>query len=167
MPHIFCIANQKGGVGKTTTTVNLAAGLAQLGQRVLIIDLDPQGNATMGSGVDKRTMERSVYDVLLEDATIAEARARSPKGGYDVLGANRELAGAEIELVTLERRDRRLKTAIEAAEADYDFVLIDCPPQWADLCPWRDRAHAVRVLCAGGAHRPGQHRQAGACQPQP
>ena len=128
MPHIFCIANQKGGVGKTTTTVNLAAGLAQIGQRVLIIDLDPQGNATMGSGVDKRTLTHSVYDVLLEDATIAEARVRSPKGGYDVHGANRELAGAEIELVTLERRDRRLKTALEAAAADYDFVLIDCPP---------------------------------------
>ena len=94
MPHIFCIANQKGGVGKTTTTVNLAAGLAQIGQRVLIIDLDPQGNATMGSGVDKRTLTHSVYDVLLEDATIAEARVRSPKGGYDVSVAIRELAGA-------------------------------------------------------------------------
>jgi len=128
MPHIFCIANQKGGVGKTTTTVNLAAGLAREGQRVLIVDLDPQGNATMGSGVDKRTLARSVYDVLLEDASIAEARVRSEKAGYDVLGANRELAGAEVELVNLERRDRRLKTAIEAASADYDFVLIDCPP---------------------------------------
>ncbi|MDE2592615.1 MAG: ParA family protein [Burkholderiales bacterium] len=128
MPHIFCIANQKGGVGKTTTTVNLAAGLAKIGQRVLIIDLDPQGNATMGSGVDKRTLEQTVYDVLLEAATIAQARIRSEKAGYDVLGANRELAGAEIELVNLERRDRRLKTAIEAAAADYDFVLIDCPP---------------------------------------
>jgi chromosome partitioning protein len=128
MPHIFCIANQKGGVGKTTTTVNLAAGLAQLEQRVLIVDLDPQGNATMGSGVDKRQLPHSVYDVLLEDVTVAEARQRSPKGGYDVLGANRDLAGAEIELVNLERRDRRLKTALEAAAADYDFVLIDCPP---------------------------------------
>jgi chromosome partitioning protein len=128
MPHIFCIANQKGGVGKTTTTVNLAAGLAQIGQRVLIIDLDPQGNATMGSGVDKRTLVHSVYDVLLEDASIEEARVRSDKAGYDVLGANRELAGAEVELVNLERRDRRLKTAIEAVAAEYDFVLIDCPP---------------------------------------
>ncbi len=128
MPKIFCIANQKGGVGKTTTTVNLAAGLTQIGQRVLVVDLDPQGNATMGSGVDKRTLEYSVYDVLLESASIAEARQRSEKVGYDVLGANRELAGAEIELVELERRDRRLKTAIAAVAADYDFVLIDCPP---------------------------------------
>lgn len=128
MPKIFCIANQKGGVGKTTTTVNLAAGLAQIGQRVLVIDLDPQGNATMGSGVDKRQLAHTVYDVLLETTGIAEARQRSDKAGYDVLGANRELAGAEIELVELERRDRRLKSAIEAVAADYDFVLIDCPP---------------------------------------
>ncbi len=128
MPKIFCIANQKGGVGKTTTTVNLAAGLAQIGQRVLVVDLDPQGNATMGSGVDKRTLEVSIYDVLLESASVAEARRRSEKGGYDVLGANRELAGAEVELVELERRDRRLKAALAAVADDYDFVLIDCPP---------------------------------------
>ena len=128
MARIFCIANQKGGVGKTTTTVNLAAGLAQLGQRVLVIDLDPQGNATMGSGVDKRTLVLSVYDVLLESASIAEARLRSEKAGYDVVGANRELAGAEVELVQLERRDRRLKAALAPVDADYDFVLIDCPP---------------------------------------
>jgi len=127
-PRIFCVANQKGGVGKTTTTVNLAAGLALIGQRVLVVDLDPQGNATMGSGVDKRALENSVYDVLLESATVAEARQRSPKGGYDVLGANRELAGAEIELVKLERREKRLRLAVQAASADYDFVLIDCPP---------------------------------------
>jgi chromosome partitioning protein len=128
MPRIFCIANQKGGVGKTTTTVNLAAGLAKIGQRVLVVDLDPQGNATMGCGIDKRKLENSVYDVLLESASVAEARALSPSGGFDVLGANRELAGAEVELVGLERRTERLRAALAAVEADYDFVLIDCPP---------------------------------------
>jgi chromosome partitioning protein len=126
--RIFCVANQKGGVGKTTTTVNLAAGLALVGQRVLVVDLDPQGNATMGSGVDKRALPATVYDVLLESSTIAESRSRSPKGGYDVLGANRELAGAEVELVELDRRERRLKQALAAVATEYDFVLIDCPP---------------------------------------
>jgi chromosome partitioning protein len=126
--RIFCVANQKGGVGKTTTTVNLAAGLAQVGQRVLVVDLDPQGNATMGSGIDKRALETSVYDVLLESSTIAETRQPSPKGGYQVLGANRELAGAEVELVPLERREKRLRQALQAVRADHDFVLIDCPP---------------------------------------
>jgi chromosome partitioning protein len=126
--RIFCVANQKGGVGKTTTTVNLAAGLAQVGQRVLVVDLDPQGNATMGSGVDKRGLALTVYDVLLESAAIAEVRQPSPKGGYDVLGANRELAGAEVELVELERREKRLKQALQAVDAEYDFVLVDCPP---------------------------------------
>ena len=123
MAKIFCIANQKGGVGKTTTTVNLAAGLAQIGQRVLVVDLDPQGNATMGSGVDKRALPLTVYDVLLGSASVAEARRPS-----DVLGANRELAGAEVELVELEQRDKRLKAALAAVDASYDFVLIDCPP---------------------------------------
>ena len=133
MARVFCIANQKGGVGKTTTTVNLAAGLARVGQRVLVVDLDPQGNATMGSGIDKRTLELSVYDVLLENATIAEARQRNDKVGYDVVGANRELAGAEVELVDLERRDRRLKGALSTANDQYDFVLIDCPPSLSML----------------------------------
>jgi chromosome partitioning protein len=128
MTRIFCIANQKGGVGKTTTTVNLAAGLARVGQRVLVVDLDPQGNATMGSGIDKRKLELSIYDVLLESASVAEARQRSEKGGYDVLGANRELAGAEVELVALEHRNERLREALAVVKAEYDFVLIDCPP---------------------------------------
>ncbi len=126
--RVFCVANQKGGVGKTTTTVNLAAGLAQVGKRVLVVDLDPQGNATMGSGIDKRALKSTVYDVLLESATIAEAAQRSPHGGYQILGANRELAGAEVELVELERRERRLKAALAAVAGDFDFVLIDCPP---------------------------------------
>ncbi|MEN9539565.1 MAG: hypothetical protein RLZZ126_1800 [Pseudomonadota bacterium] len=135
---IFCVANQKGGVGKTTTAVNLAAGLAKVGQRVLLIDLDPQGNATMGSGVDKRQLENTVYDVLLEGATIAEARvlpqALADAGcGYHLLGANRDLAGAEVELVEAQRREKRLKAAIAAVAADYDFVLIDCPPSLSML----------------------------------
>ena len=128
MAKVFCIANQKGGVGKTTTAVNLAAGLAVHGQRVLLVDLDPQGNATMGSGVDKRSLESSVYQVLIGTADVAGARARSQRGGYDVLGANRELAGAEVELVDLPQREARLREALRAVEAEYDFVLIDCPP---------------------------------------
>ncbi len=127
-PRIFCVANQKGGVGKTTTTVNLAAGLAQIGRRVLVVDLDPQGNATTGSGLDKRGLPHSVYDVLLGNASVAEARQPAGKGGYHVLGANRELAGAEVELVDFERREKRLKDALHAVRADHDFVLIDCPP---------------------------------------
>ena len=133
MAKIFCVANQKGGVGKTTTTVNLSAGLSKVGQRVLMVDLDPQGNATMGSGVDKRQLALSVYDVLLESATISEARLRSEKCGYDVLGANRELAGAEVELVDVERREKRLKTALAEVQSQYDFVLIDCPPSLSML----------------------------------
>ncbi len=138
MAKIFCIANQKGGVGKTTTTVNLAAGLAKSGQRVLMVDLDPQGNATMGSGVDKRQLALSIYDVLIESATVAEARVQSDKlaaagCSYDILGANRELAGAEVELVDVERREKRLKQSMASVSAEYDFILIDCPPSLSML----------------------------------
>lgn len=128
MSHVLAIVNQKGGVGKTTTSVNLAAALARAGKRVLLVDLDPQGNATMGSGVDKRTVERTVYHVLLGLADVASARRRVEKAGYDLLPANRELAGAEVELVDLDARETRLKRALEGVAAEYDFVLIDCPP---------------------------------------
>lgn len=133
MAKIFCIANQKGGVGKTTTTVNLAAGLAKIGQRVLMVDLDPQGNATMGSGINKRELTLTVYDVLLGSAQVAEAALYSDSCGYHVLGANRELAGAEVEMVELGQRENRLRNALAAVATDYDFVLIDCPPSLSML----------------------------------
>lgn len=128
MARVFCIANQKGGVGKTTTSVNLAAGLAAQGQRVLLVDLDPQGNATMGSGVDKRSLTRSVYQVLLGMVSVKDATVVSTPGAFDVLPANRDLAGAEIELVDMENRETRLKQALADVDSLYDFILIDCPP---------------------------------------
>jgi chromosome partitioning protein len=131
--HVFVIANQKGGVGKTTTAVNLAAALTQAGQRTLLIDLDPQGNATMGSGIEKRALTSSVYQMLLGLATLAEVRVTSPSGHYGVLPANRELAGAEVEMVDLERREQRLKLALARHAYEYDFVLIDCPPSLSML----------------------------------
>jgi chromosome partitioning protein len=133
MARIFCIANQKGGVGKTTTAVNLAAGIAAHGQRVLLVDLDPQGNATMGSGIDKRSLVASVYQVLLGLADVQHARLVSEHGGFHLLGANRELAGAEVELVDFDDRESRLKSALAPVEDDYDFILIDCPPSLSML----------------------------------
>lgn len=126
--YVFCVANQKGGVGKTTTTVNLAAALSSLKQKVLLIDLDPQGNATMGSGVDKNDLDLSVYQVLIGASTIDQSKYRSDTGNYDVLAANRELSGAEIDLVQIDKRELQLKKALEHCKTHYDVVLIDCPP---------------------------------------
>jgi len=128
MARILAVANQKGGVGKTTTTINLAAGLSRAGKRVLLIDLDPQGNATMGSGIDKRASHATVYEVVLGESDIRSARIHCENGGFDLVPANQELAGAEIELVGLDQRETRLKTALADVDSEYDYILIDCPP---------------------------------------
>jgi chromosome partitioning protein len=126
--RILAVANQKGGVGKTTTSINLAAGLSRAGKRVLLVDLDPQGNATMGSGIDKRASRATVYEVLLGDSDIETARIRCENGDFDLVPANKELAGAEVELVAMERRENRLKEALAEVESEYDYILVDCPP---------------------------------------
>lgn len=133
MSLVFCVANQKGGVGKTTTAVNLSAALAQLKQRVLLIDLDPQGNATTGSGVAKDEVDKSVYPLLFGLAPFEEVVTHCKEVGYDLLPANRELAGAEVELFELEDRDQRLKQIIDKQSDCYDFVIIDCPPSLSML----------------------------------
>lgn len=128
MARILAITNQKGGVGKTTTAVNLAASLANLGKKVLLVDLDPQGNATTGSGAEKQGLVKTVYHLLLGSDDCSAVRLRSESGGFDLLPANRDLAGAEVELVEQKQREFRLKLALTNAVDDYDYILIDCPP---------------------------------------
>ncbi len=128
MVKVIAIANQKGGVGKTTTAVNLAACLAAQGRKVLLIDSDPQGNATSGLGFDKRDVKKCVYDTIINELPMAEAIKHTAYDNLDVVPATIQLAGAEIELVSLMNREGRLKNALERVKHDYDYVLIDCPP---------------------------------------
>ena len=127
-PRIIAVVNQKGGVGKSTTAVNLGASLALMGRRVLLVDIDPQGNTTTGVGVDKRALDADSYSVLLDGAAIADVVQPTDVENLWILPATLALAGAEIELVTIDRREQRLKDALAATGATYDIILIDCPP---------------------------------------
>jgi len=128
LTQIFAITNQKGGVGKTTTSINLSAALAKNGKRVLLVDLDPQGNATMGSGVDKNEQEITVYDVLTDQAQPSEAIVFSESGQYAVLPANSDLTAAEVEMLDMMMKEHRLRHALKKVKEDYDFIIVDCPP---------------------------------------
>jgi chromosome partitioning protein len=128
MKNIIVIVNQKGGVGKTTTVLNLATALQQSRKKVLVVDIDPQGNATTGAGIDKNTTEYTIYDALINDVAALDIIVQSPSCKFDIIPANRHLAGAEIELVDIEKREFRLQRILGEVANNYDLVLVDCPP---------------------------------------
>jgi chromosome partitioning protein len=133
MSKILVVANQKGGVGKTTTAVNLSASLAATKRKVLMVDLDPQGNATMGCGIDKHDLEQSLYEVLTGSCNISDAIVNAEEAGFDVLPTNSDLTAAEIELMDMPQRETRLRSALEEVSAHYDYIIIDCPPSLSML----------------------------------
>lgn len=133
LSRIYTIANQKGGVGKTTTSVNLASSLATYGKRILLVDMDPQGNATMGSGIDKNNLPYSIYDVIVGKAMPEQAICRNDEAQMDILPANRDLTAAEVELLQLTGKENRLRHALLRVAANYDYILVDCPPSLSML----------------------------------
>jgi chromosome partitioning protein len=128
LAKVLAVTNQKGGVGKTTTCVNLAASLVATRKKVLLIDLDPQGNATMGSGIDKNNVEYSIYDVLVHGTPIAKASIYAETAGYDIVPSNADVTAAEVELLAIEGKEFRLRDALAIERAEYDYIIIDCPP---------------------------------------